>query len=85
MNGVPRNNILISPIRLTQRMIKTSPNLNPFTNSSNCRKVKDVKKQEACILRAIDEKWIDTSEDFSLWEGFHKDIEYNKTIISQSE
>ena len=28
MHGVPGNNILISPIRLTQRMIKTVPNMN---------------------------------------------------------
>lgn len=32
MHGVPGNNVLISPIRLTQRMIKTVPNLNKLTN-----------------------------------------------------
>ena len=31
MNAVPLNNLLISPVRLTQRMFKLVENINPLT------------------------------------------------------
>jgi hypothetical protein len=61
-------------------MIKTTPNLNKYTNSQSCAKQPTAQKKADCRLRTVDEKWIAISQDISLWGAFDQDMEFNQTV-----